>query len=298
MTVNGMRPSIKVQHPIPYQGSKRNLAAQILAHVPLSVERLVEPFAGSAAISLAAARGGLARRFWINDANEPLVNLWREIVEHPASLADRYQTLWEEQRADPRAYFDAVRRSFNESHRPEHFLYLLARCVKGAIRYNARGEFNNAPDNRRLGAHPEKMASRIHGASELLRGKTRLTSLDYRTVLTECGPDDLIYLDPPYQGVSTGRDSRYGSTVVHEEFRGALEELNRRDALYLVSYDGRTGTQRFGTPLPKQLRLTHLEIRAGRSSQATLLGRDSVTYESLYLSPALAELNRTASAAT
>ena len=48
-------------HPIPYQGSKRRLAAAILAHAP-SCARLIEPFAGSAAISLAAAARGLARR--------------------------------------------------------------------------------------------------------------------------------------------------------------------------------------------------------------------------------------------
>jgi DNA adenine methylase len=41
--------------------------------------------------------------------------------------------------------------------------------------------------------------------------------------------------------------------------------------------------------LPERLRLHLVELDAGRSSQATLLGRDEVTVESLYLSPALAE---------
>jgi DNA adenine methylase len=41
--------------------------------------------------------------------------------------------------------------------------------------------------------------------------------------------------------------------------------------------------------LPAKLRLTLVEIEAGRSSQATLLGRDEMTVESLYLSSALAE---------
>jgi DNA adenine methylase len=35
--------------------------------------------------------------------------------------------------------------------------------------------------------------------------------------------------------------------------------------------------------------LTLVEIEAGRSSQATLLGRKEMTVESLYLSPALAD---------
>jgi DNA adenine methylase len=37
------------------------------------------------------------------------------------------------------------------------------------------------------------------------------------------------------------------------------------------------------------LNLTLVEIEAGRSSQATLLGREEMTVESLYLSPALAD---------
>jgi DNA adenine methylase len=48
-------------HPIPYQGSKRRLAAAILRHAP-PARRLVEPFAGSAAIKLAAAAHGSASR--------------------------------------------------------------------------------------------------------------------------------------------------------------------------------------------------------------------------------------------
>ncbi len=57
--------------------------------------------------------------------------------------------------------------------------------------------------------------------------------------------------------------------------------------MLFVSYDGRTGAKIFGDPLPTALNLKHLEVYAGRSTQATLLGRADVTYESLYLSPAL-----------
>ncbi len=43
-----------VPQPIPYQGSKRYIAKVILAFFPKAVETLFEPFAGSAAVSLAA----------------------------------------------------------------------------------------------------------------------------------------------------------------------------------------------------------------------------------------------------
>ena len=285
-----MRMKGGVPHPIPYQGSKRLLAGEILSRIPTQVGRLVEPFAGSAAISLAVAHAGISSSFWINDAHAPLISLWDAILNHPASLSKGYERLWFEQEGREREYFKIVRDLFNKDRRPEHFLYLLARCVKAAVRYNANGEFNNTPDNRRKGAKPKVMSERIRGASELLARKTLLTSTDYREVLSKCDSGDLVYLDPPYQGVCLNRDNRYAPKVNHEEFWDCLDDLNRRDSLFVVSYDGRTGTKQHGLKMPSRLKLTHLELCAGRSSQATLLGQDQVTYESLYLSPAVVEI--------
>lgn len=275
-------------HPIPYQGSKRNLAPVILSYFPLHTARLVEPFAGSAAISLASAYKGLADRFLINDAHQPIIDLWREIIERPGELADKYRELWRAQLGREREYYDTVREKFNRTQKPEFFLYLLARCVKAAIRYNGNGEFNNSPDNRRKGAHPDTMRARILGASTLFQGRTEATAVDYREVLASCDSSDLIYMDPPYQGVCKKRDNRYCPKITHETFCDALAMLNKKGCMFVVSYDGRTGDKTYGEPLPKSLKLIHIEIHAGRSTQATLLGRNDDTYESLYLSPALA----------
>ncbi|HUY33218.1 MAG TPA: DNA adenine methylase [Pirellulales bacterium] len=277
-----------VPHPIPYQGSKRFLAEEILSRMPRRFARLVEPFAGSAAISLAVASRKMSDRFWINDAHRPLADLWKAILGRPETLASNYESLWRSQRGREREFFDRVRDQFNDDHKPEHFLYLLARCVKAAIRYNSQGRFNNTPDNRRKGAKPDEMRSRILGAAGLLAGKAKVTALDYRDVLSDCKQGDLIYMDPPYQGVCATRDHRYAPKIDHGQFYGALDQLNRREFMFLVSYDGRCGDKRYGDPLPATLGLVHLELCAGRSTQATLLGRDLVTYESLYLSPALA----------
>lgn len=280
----------ELPQPIPYQGSKRLLAPEILLHFPTHVGRLVEPFAGSAAISIAVAARGLADRFWINDAHTPLIDLWREIIFHPDEISRAYEELWHEQTGREREFFNEVRARFNEAGAAGDFLYLLARCVKAAIRYNSNGEFNNTPDNRRKGARPSEMERRILSTSRLLKSSTRLTAWNYKKVLSACMPDDLVYMDPPYQGVCGQRDQRYLPRFEHDEFCDELATLNARDILFVVSYDGRTGSKTFGEPLPVSLGLKHLEIRAGRSTQATLLGRSDVTYESLYLSPALVEV--------
>ena len=279
-----------VPQPIPYQGSKRQLAPRILPHFPKDASRIVEPFAGSAAITIAAASRRLAAKFWINDAHTPLMDLWREIIENPEAISCAYARLWKAQLGNEREFFDIVRSRFNQSHQPADFLYLLARCVKAAIRYNSNGEFNNTPDNRRKGARPVEMRLRIEHASSLLQGRTKITAWDYKKVLNKCTENDLVYMDPPYQGVCGNRDQRYLPKIEHDEFCVELKKLNERNIRYVISYDGRTGNKAYGQPMPDSLELNRIELRAGRSTQATLLGRSDVTYESLYLSPNLLPL--------
>ena len=270
-----------------YQGSKRNLADAILQFVPKDLNCLVEPFAGSAAISIAAAAHKMARSYWINDFNKPLTDLLSSIVENPAQIAESYEKIWDAQHHDSVGHFYKVREEFNQTSNPSLFLYLVARCVKGAVRYNASGQFNQSPDKRRFGTRPKTMSNSIHGVSNLLKGKAKFSSLDYRDVLKETTISDLVYLDPPYQGVCGDKDSRYFARIEHDDFVLALENLNRQKVSYIVSYDGRTGEKVFGEKLPKSLNLVHMELEAGRSSQSTLLGRDEITHESLYLSYAL-----------
>lgn len=280
---------MKVPHPIPYQGSKRQIARHILAYFPREIGTLIEPFAGSAAISLAAACYGKASRFHLNDINRPLMALWQEIINDPQGIAASYERLWVEQQDNPRQFYDYVRDEFNRTQRPDYLLYLLARCVKASIRYNPKGEFNQSPDNRRLGRDPKKMASDIFAASYLLRGRTIITSKDYREVLHSATRSDLVYMDPPYQGVCESGDPRYYKGVIFQEFMQDLEYLNTQMIPFILSYDGRTGSKKFGRELPAELGLYRIEIKVGRSTQATLLGRNEITYESIYLSRALVE---------
>ncbi len=277
-----------IPHPVQYQGSKRNLAPAILRYFPRHIASLVEPFAGSAAISIAASACQRVESFWINDLNKPLVELLWLMVEQPDEMACAYTRVWDEQHhKDGSEHFYQVRDAFNRTQDPRLFLYLLARCVKGAVRYNADGLFNQSPDKRRKGTRPATMRSNMLGVSALLKGKTRFSALDYREVLQNVAEDDLVYMDPPYQGVCGERDQRYLAGIDHAGFAVALEELNNRGISYIVSYDGRRGNKTFGELLPDYLQLSRVELEAGRSSQSTLLGRDEVTYESLYLSPAL-----------
>jgi DNA adenine methylase len=101
--------------------------------------------------------------------------------------------------------------------------------------------------------------------------------------------NDLIYMDPPYQGTFVNGGFRYYGDVELADFIDSLQDLNRRKIPFVLSDDGRTGNKTFGGALPSHLELTKIEVNAGRSSQATLLGRNQTTFESVYLSKALVQ---------
>jgi DNA adenine methylase len=275
-------------HPIPYQGSKRRIALEILARFPRRVECLLDPCAGSGAVTLAAAREGRAERFLMGEALVPLARLWQGILADPDVLADGYAALWTAAAPNPRAHYDSVRRQFNLDHEPAKLLYLLARCVKNAVRFNGSGEFNQSPDKRRLGMHPLKMRAELRGAHRLLLGRTEMMACDLADLCERATARDLVYLDPPYQGTSGSRDRRYVAPLDLPRFIDVLHRLRARKVRFVVSLDGRTGDRAHGRALPRELGLVRLEVHAGRSSQATLHGRAAETVESLYVSPELA----------
>ena len=81
-------------HIVQYQGSKRILAPQILRYLPPHFERLIEPFAGMAAITVAVAQQKRALRYVVNDINQPLMAILTEAIQIPEQLISKYRSLW------------------------------------------------------------------------------------------------------------------------------------------------------------------------------------------------------------
>lgn len=273
--------------PIPYQGSKRKAAKKILSFAPKKIKTFYEPFAGSAAITLFAATNNLAEKYVINDSYEPLANLLREIINDPEKCALEYEKLWVGQADDREGHYSKIRKEFNDDKDPIKFLFLVTKCVKNAIRFNSKGEFNQSSDKRRLGRSPESMRKHLIYTSKLLKNKSILASKDYSEIIKNAKPGDLVYMDPPYQGTSTKKNPRYHQGIDLKKLIAELEKLNKKGISYLLSFDGQLGDKKYGEYLPDHLNLKRIDISMGRSSQSTLSGGNSISIESLYISPDL-----------
>lgn len=284
--MNGVTP-----HIVQYQGSKRILAPQILRYLPYRFQRLVEPFAGMAAISIAVAKHEMCDTFIVNDLNNALVGILRQAIETPDILYNEYSKVWSAQFEYPEghvAHFYQIRDEYNNGDTtPAKMLYLLARCVKGSVRYGSNGKFNQSPDKRRNGTSPKNLKQNIDAISFYLKGRTAYFSLDYKDVLEMTQKGDIVYMDPPYQGTSNVRDCRYISGLNFDEFVRSIDKLNSRGVDFLISYDGMCGQKQYGHEIPKELGMKKVMLNAGLSSQSLLLGKKETTYESLYVSHGL-----------
>jgi len=274
---------------IPYQGSKRKIAPVVMKYVPKGVHTFYEPFAGSAAVTINAAAIGKAKSYVMSDILDPLMGIWGQVITQPEKLSDLYEEIWTKQHGNERKYFDQIRDEFNEDRDPVKLLFLIARCVKNAVRFNSSGAFNQSPDNRRTGMNPNTMRSRILSVSNILKGKTRAVCADFEESLKDVTSCDFVYMDPPYQGTSNKKDTRYAEQLDLERLIALMERLNSKDVPFVLSFDGFLGGKSYCKGLPANLGLKRLYLDTGRSSQATLLGRTDRTVESLYLSPALTQ---------
>jgi DNA adenine methylase len=277
--------SSKLPHPIPYQGSKRNLSSLIGEHVPRNVDTWFEPFAGSAAMTIWAAHHRVAKRYVIADVLPAMADLLSAIINAPLDTAARYRDVWERQTDQDQNYFYFVRERYNTHKDPVDLLYLICRCVKNAVRFGGNGRFTQSVDKRRLGMQPHKMHAAICGASAILKGKAEVRIGDWLETTFDATVSDFVYMDPPYLGTTIGRDKRYAEQLQSDKLIYGLQALLDRGVPFALSYDGMTGEKVYGPPLPESLRLTRLLLHAGLSSQATLAGRAEETIESLYLSP-------------
>lgn len=256
--------------------------------MPQRFNRLIEPFSGMASISIATAFTNKSKNFFINDINKPLILLLKEAIEYPDRLIQAYENIWNDQFTFSKNHTDHfyyVREKFNKGNiDPEIMLYLLARCVKGSVRYGKNGNFNQSPDKRRHGTHPQNMSHNIFSISSLLKGKAQFSYINYKEIFDMAQKGDILYLDPPYQGVCLNKDNRYYSPIDFDEFCTSLEKLNNNNIDFLLSYDGVCGDKSYGKELPSSLKCKKIILNAGTSSQQTLLGNRMITYESLYIS--------------
>lgn len=258
-----------------WTGSKRSQAAEIARLAPPHA-RYVEPFLGGGAVLYHLAGGGAAA----SDLYAPLIGFWRMVQAEPDHLVADYAEQWRRLRDDGPGYFYAVRERFNADKRPADLNFLMRTCVNGIVRFSQEGDFNNSFHLSRRGVLPARFARAVQAWSARIQG-VAFAARDYREALAETRAGDFVYLDPPYAGTY----QRYIGGIDEAALFAALDQLNRRDVRWALSFDGQRGQTVYRAEVPPALYRRRLSLVSGYSAVAKVLnGPVETVSEALYLS--------------
>lgn len=260
---------------IKWSGSKRSQSEKIKEFFPKKFNRYYEPFIGGGSMLYAVKPTNAI----CGDICIPLIELWNEIKSNPKKLVEEYKIRWTKlQMEGHQAYYD-IRDNFNKNHSPDDLLFLSRTCVNGLIRFNSNGDFNNSLHYTRPGILPSSLEKIIWDWSSHIQG-TEFIAADYTITTETAKTGDLIYLDPPYFHTK----GRYYGTINFDTFLSYLEDLNRKNINYILSFDGIRGESDFTVDLPRELYKRHELIPSGNSSFKKVMNKENISvYESLYL---------------
>jgi DNA adenine methylase len=148
--------------------------------------RFVDPFCGSLAVPFFI----IPDQAWVNDANSYIINLYKQLVLEPSMP---------EQKRDKELYI-FKRSQFNNlieqgviegRELAELFYYLNRFGYNGVIRFNQKGKFNTPFGLSKV------YKTNFEIEADVLKD-WKITNLDFKEVIENCGESDFIFADPPY----------------------------------------------------------------------------------------------------
>lgn len=196
-------------------------------------KRLIEPFAGSCAVTLNTSYDS----YVVADINQDLIDLYRMVREQPDSLIALSRDLFSRYNSHDEYY--RLRDVFNKrtcDHPTQAalFLFLNRHGYRGLCRYNkGKGEFNVPYGHYKMPLFPEKEIRRL---SDKLQ-KATLLCASFQETLALAEPGDVVYCDPPY--IKKSRFTQYHSSgfdMAHQrELVARLEELYEKGVSVVAS---------------------------------------------------------------
>lgn len=270
-----LSPKNIVEPVIKWSGSKRSVAHELSQYIGQQ-NRYIEPFIGGGAmLPFRKINNAVA-----SDIISELVNLWKQIQNHPLRVAEEYKIRWDRLQEEGHNVYYEIRENFNNTKNEFDFLFLTRTCVNGLIRYNTKGDFNNSIHKNRPGVNPKRFQQTLLKWSEFVKD-VEFRNCDYRETLLDADKKDFIFLDPPYGGTK----DRYTKTEFNlQEFYTELERLNSVGAKWILTFDGIAGNREYNFQLPKELYKYKTEIKTGNSpfTKSMRTSIDAV-FESVYI---------------
>jgi len=220
--------------PLRYPGGKQKAMQQIAPMLPANANEYREPMVGGGSVYFHARSVGLANSYWINDLFSELVAFWRSTQDQETCVRltrelEALRASFKSVKDIKRFFLKARNEKVSDDYRAALLFFFFNRVTfSGTTR---AGGFSAAASLQRF---TPSSIERLHPLPAALKD-TKITSLDFESVINAPGKDVFIFLDPPYF-TATRLYGRSGELheFDHERLAEILRASNHR---FLVTYD-------------------------------------------------------------
>jgi DNA adenine methylase len=149
--------------------------------------RWVDLFCGGCSLPLELDR----EKVWVNDINFDLT-VFLDWVKYDGIIPDSFPLI-----NDSETYYkyrDLYNLDRDEYYAPYLLYYLNQTCVNGIMRYNSSGEFNTPWGGKGRNINYTRNFSQYQAKMQ----NWKITAYDYKNIIGDLIPGDILFLDPPY----------------------------------------------------------------------------------------------------
>ncbi len=189
---------------VKWAGGKRQLLPVISENIPTRFDRYYEPFLGGGAVFFSLAAKERKAKWFISDLNSDLVLSYTTIRDNVKELVTSLEKHAQHYSKDQSGYYYKVREVSpkNEIDKVSRLIFLNKTCFNGLYRVNSKGKFN-VPVGRYTNPNIVNEEN-LYQVSKILQSKdVSIKCQDFEDALKGVGQGDFVYLDPPYQPVSS-----------------------------------------------------------------------------------------------
>ena len=204
-----MKQEYKILSSIPkpfvkWAGGKRQLLPVITNHVPKKFERYFEPFLGGGAVFFHLLSQEKQAKWFISDLNSDLILSYITIRDRVKELISALECHSDNYSKNPSMYYYKVRESNPKGQidKVSRLIFLNKTCFNGLYRVNSKGKFN-VPLGKYVNPNIVNEENLLVVSKALQSKDILIKCQDFEDAIKNTSAGDFVYLDPPYQPVST-----------------------------------------------------------------------------------------------
>lgn len=225
---------VEIKSPLRYPGGKSRAIEKLKLLLPEDFEEYREPFVGGGSFFIYLKQKRPDVKIWINDLNPELYCFWKYTKIDSEALAKDVRRI-KRKRTNGQKLFDELIqvniKSLNEFERAIRFFVLNRITFSGLVE---SGGYSQLAFETRF---TESSIDRLAKTGAVLED-VRITSSDYRKLLTKSNKEVFTFLDPPY--FKATKSKLYGKNgILHTNFNHAefAQSVKQCQHSWLITYD-------------------------------------------------------------